>query len=119
LLERNVGRIAAALRRFPLLGVVHQYLPHGAGRYREEVLAVLPVERVMIHQLPVRFVHEFRRAEGNVLRLAVQLIVGNAAELLVDDGKEFVNRRLSSIAQLCQKPRNVGAIVGHHQRKSE
>jgi len=112
--------IGDVLMKMDLLspGVVDQNLAHGPGRHGKEVLAVLPVHGVMIYQLQVRLVHELRRAKRVRLPLSSELVVRDAAQLVVHGWEEVVQDRLVPVAQLPEQGRYVRLGITHSVYRS-
>ena len=91
-------------------------LPHRPGGHGEEVLAVLPVDVMVTDELQVGLVHEFRRAEGDVLALPAELSVGKPPKLVVDRRQKLIQGRLLPVAQAHEQGGDVdvdGLVAGH------
>ena len=85
----------------PLLGVasaggVHQHAPDGLGGDGEEVGAAFPDGLVLIHEAEVGLVHEGGGLEREILSLGAEVVLGDGAEFIVENGQEEIDRSLVS-----------------------
>ena len=69
-------------------GVIHKNLAHQPGGHADEVRAVLRVERALVGESQVSFVHQGRGLEGVARAFPFQVAVGDGAEFLVDERNE-------------------------------
>ena len=69
-------------------GVLDQNLSHYPGGDPEEMGAVLPVGCVRSGQPQVRLMDQSRALQGMVAALALQIMVGQAAQFVVDQRHE-------------------------------
>ena len=83
--------------------MIDQYAPHHLGRNREEMGAILPLHALVVHQAHVGFVHQGGRLERVAAALALHIAVSQAAEFVIHDGGQAVERALVSIAPGAQK----------------
>ena len=91
-----------------LPGVVHQDPAHGARGDPEEVPPVLPVDAGEVHQLDVGLVYQAGRPQRMARALALQVVVGDPAQVRVDRGVQPVGRGRVAFAELEQE---VGDLV--------
>ena len=83
--ETPAPRLAASA----LASVVHQDSSHQRRGHGEEMSAVAPPQRVEARQAHVRLVDEGRRLQRVTGALAAHVVMGEAAQLLVDDRHEL------------------------------
>ena len=81
-------------------GVVHQDLAHRSCCHGEEVPPVPPFDPALIDQLEVGLVHQARGAEGVTGPLALELPVGDPAQLRINQREEAVHRLRSTLTDL-------------------
>jgi len=74
--------------------------------------AVLPLESLGIDQLQVRLVYQRRRGHGAAFPVRPEVRVRNRAEAVVDEGKDAVQRRRTSVPGLQEELRESGLTVG-------
>jgi len=95
--------------------VVHQHAPHHRRRHGEEVAAVHPRRAVLVGQAHVGVVHQGGGVQGVAVALAAQLAVGNAAQLIVDERNQPVQRLAVADPQLNELVGYLGFRVQHGQ----
>lgn len=83
LVQRHAIQRRPSLRRTARSGTIHQHLPHGARRDRDEVTAVLPRGTGMC-QSQVRLVDQSGRLQRLAGRFASHVRGGDPTELVVD-----------------------------------
>ena len=66
--------------------------------------SILPLHALVIHQTQVGFVHQGAGLERMARALALHIIVRQAAELLINDGRQVVECVLVSIAPRAEQP---------------
>src|SRR5262245_27289130 len=69
--------------------VIDQQTPHGLRAERESVRPSLPLVAAFVLPAHPRFVYERGRLQRVIASLASQIATRDAAQLAVDDGKEF------------------------------
>src|SRR5947208_1163161 len=79
-------------------GMVDQDAPHHLGRNREEMGAILPLHAPIIHQSHVGLIHQGSRLERVAWVLALHVAVSQAAEFVINNRREPLERALVSIA---------------------
>lgn len=79
--------VAAAFLRIAFAGLVHEDLPHDPRTEPPKMRSIRHPREPLIHEPEVDFVHERGRLERR-LGLALQLLPGEAAQLVVDRGQE-------------------------------
>ena len=87
--------------------MIDEDAPHHLGRHGEEMGAILPAHAVVSHQAQVGLVHEGGRLERVAASLTLHIAVSQAAEFLINDGRQAVERALVSIAPGLQKRADV------------
>lgn len=90
LLQIDARTAAAPFVGCPTPGDIHQNLPHGARRHGIKMLAILPLDRMMIDELLVRLVHQFGGLKRVIVSLAVKLIMRDPSELIVHSLHEII-----------------------------
>jgi hypothetical protein len=65
---------------------------HGAGRDREKMCAILPGHLLYIDEPQIRFVHQCRGLKGMARALVAHVVVGQAAQLVVEQRRQAVKR---------------------------
>ena len=106
--EGDIGQVFAGAVPRALLcclpaGDVDEHLTHGPSSYRVEVLPVLPLNGVVVNELLVGFVDQFRRLKRMVISLPVKLIMRDPSELVVDGRHQLVQRRRIPAAEAAEK----------------
>ena len=91
MVQRKPLAIPAALQTAAAAAEVHEDLPHGRGRDRQEVVLVVPGQVRMLHQAHERLVDQRGRLERGTKRLIVHPSAGNAPKLVVDHRHEVAN----------------------------
>ena len=105
----------AALDAPMAAGVIDENPAHRRRRDRHEVRASRPLHARVVDQAHVRFVNERGRTQRVPVRLALQLLLRESTELLVDQRKHVRERR--GIARTCLREqlgdRRGLRLVGH------
>ena len=111
LVERRRRLTAAALLAAVTTGVVDEDLAHEMGGDAEEMRAGFPVGHCLRNQAQIRLVHErgWLKRGGRVL--VAQVVRGQAAKLVVDDGHQPIDRRGIAVLEIEQQPRDLGRRV--------
>ena len=78
--------------------MVNQNAPHHLGRNREKMGAILPLHALIIHQAHVGFIDQGGGLQAVSGALAFHIVVSQAAEFLIDDRGQALQRALVSIA---------------------
>ena len=107
--ERHPLRVAAALLRARLAGLIDEEMPDDPRRHREEVGAAGPVAVAVGDQAQIRLVDERGRLQERAGRFAAHVVRGQAAQLVVDDREELVPRALVPRAPA---PQEHGHVAG-------
>src|SRR5215471_4167820 len=81
-------------------GVIDENTPHHLGRNGKKMGSILPLHALVIHQTQVGFVHQGAGLERMARALALHIIVRQATELLINDGRQVVECVLVSIAPM-------------------
>jgi hypothetical protein len=92
--------------------VIHQNAPDHLRGDAEEVRAVLPLDTALVDQAQIGFMHQGGRLQGVVGPLAPQIPRGKAAEFIVDNGRELLERLLLALAPIRQQLGDVGRHAG-------
>ena len=82
--------------------------PHDPRRHRKEVSSVLPLQLANVHQPKIRLVHERGRLERMAGALPSHVTAGEPTELVVDERRELIERRLVAAAPGAEQPGNPG-----------
>ena len=77
------------------------------GRHGEEVGPILPAHAVVPHQAQVGLVHEGGRLERVATAFTLHIAMSQAAEFLINDGGQAVERALIAIAPGTQERADV------------
>ena len=86
------SQLGAALRRVPRAGVIHQDPPHGLGSRAEKMGPILPLHLGAAHQAEICLVDQRGRLQGVIGPLPPHGGLGDAVELLIEQGQEPVHR---------------------------
>ena len=78
--------------------MINQNAPHHLGRHRKEVCAILPLHALILHQSHVGVIDQSSRLEGVAGALAFHIAMSQAAEFIINDGGQPLQRALVSIA---------------------
>ena len=105
--EHHAAQAAAVLAGGAPARVVGQDAPHHLRGDAEEVGAVLPVDVALADQAQERFVDEVVSLERLAGALVVEVPPGQAAQLVVDQGHELVERLVVAAAPLGEEQRHV------------
>jgi hypothetical protein len=115
-IEDDARAASAALVALVGAGVVDKDAAHGLGGDGEEVRLALPVDARLIDELHVGFVDEGGRLEGVVVAFLGEVMAGEGAEFIVDEGEEFVSGTTVSAAELFEDLGDIFAEIGHCMR---
>jgi hypothetical protein len=77
-------------------GIVDENLPHEPGGHREEMDAIISVERFLIHQPQVGFVNQRCALQSVTVSLAQEVTARDFTEFLVHEGDQAFERLLVS-----------------------
>lgn len=113
LVERHLNGRTAALGRLMPPGIVHQNAPHLLCGHPEELGPVLPVRLALIDEPQVSLVHQGSCLEGVSRALALEVALGLAVQLLVDDGHQLVERGRVSAAPCLEQIGHTLSWGGH------
>jgi len=86
----NPPAIASAALRFARARVIHQNPPHDARGDRDEMSPIGKGRRRIPKDAKIRLVHQRRRLQGMTAPLVMEMPLGDAVELRVDQGQQFV-----------------------------
>ena len=112
--ERHPLRVAAALLRARLAGLIDEEMPDDPRRHREEVGAAGPVAIAVGDQAQIRLVDERGRLQERAGRFAAHVVGGQPAQLVVDDREKLVPRALVPGAPAPEEHRHLaGGRVCH------
>ena len=92
-------------------GVVDENLAHEMGGDAEEVRPGFPVGHGLRNQPQIRLVHERGGLKGGGQVLVAQVVRGQAAEFVVDDGNQAIYGRGIAVLEIEQQPRDLGRRV--------
>ena len=108
------ARSAVARNRVPpsLTRVVHQDAPHQRCSHREEVRAVAPVHGIDPGQAQVNLVDQGRGLQRVAVALVAHVVVGEAAQFLVNDRHEALSGGGIVIRPIGQKLGDLSPLVG-------
>ena len=67
-------------------GIVHQDLPHELCGHGKKMCTVLPLWKILIDQANVSFVDQSGALQRVARALVLQIVMGDAAQLGVDEG---------------------------------
>jgi hypothetical protein len=90
--ERDSVLASSALVGAMTARVVDEDATHDAGGDREEMPAIGPLCARLVHESHIRLVHERRGAECVIGALPAELVVRDAAQIVVDDLEQPVAR---------------------------
>jgi hypothetical protein len=79
-------------------GMVHQYAPHHLGRNRKKMGSILPLHALVIHQSHVGLIDQGGRLESVARALALHIAVSEAAEFIINNRRQPLERAVVSIA---------------------
>ena len=85
------GKAGAALVSRPLTRVIHQDAAHQRSGHREKVGAIPPLQAVNPGQPQIQLVDQRRRLQRVAVALAAHVVVGEPAQLFVDDRHESIS----------------------------
>ena len=88
--ELEVRQVAAAFAGGALARGIHKDSPHGLAGDREEVRAILPVDRGAICEMQPGFVDERGGLHGVARFFAPHVASGNAPQFVIDQGSQAV-----------------------------
>src|SRR5215813_5700529 len=86
-----------------LASMVYQNLPYESGCYCDEVGTALQIRGLTAEQTQICLVNESRTLQGVVWPLPLQVIVGNPAELVVNQRQQLGERLLVAFDPKPQK----------------
>ena len=78
--------------------MIDEDLPHQPGRHAEEVRPARQCQAVHIHQSQIDLVDERRRLEGVSWRFAPEMAPRHAAQLVIHERDQAVERRRVALA---------------------
>jgi hypothetical protein len=78
--------------------VINQDSAHQLGRDCEEVGAILPPHSLAVNQAKIRLVYKSGGLKGDAASFAQKIVAGHPMQLVIDDGRKFVEGALVSIA---------------------
>ena len=81
---------SAALRSAVGASVLHQNLTHHVGGYAEEMSAILPFRRILPGEPQESLVHQGSALQGVVVAFALQIVMGQAPQLGVNQRHQRV-----------------------------
>ncbi len=102
-IQRQASLQTSTLVGGPGSGVIHEDLPHGAGRHTEEVSAVLPLDALLVDELEVRLVDQGRGLKGVAGALPPHLRRCSPAKLAVDERHQLFERLRVTLAPGAQE----------------
>ena len=88
----------ATLGGMPPPGMIGKYLPHQVSGDTEKMRAIQVVRLVIADQTEARFIDEGSWLQGVIRLFLPQIAVGDAAQLGVHEGHQFIERRAISLA---------------------
>ncbi len=125
MVESNDPEVAAPLPGAPVAGMIAEYVAHRTRSQREEVGAALGSDRLLVHELQIRLVHERGRVERVVSAPALPLLMSQYHELVVYQRQERIQGRAATKLHFAEQSRNcpggLTGLVGHRGfvRRSE
>ena len=116
LVERDAVSGAAALRCAMCARALHEDLPHRVGGDAHEVGPVLHVETTRAHEPRPGLVRERRRLQGVALSLVPHLAVRDAAQLVVHERRQLVQRVRVALPRRREQSHDRVGVGGGHRR---
>ena len=105
--QQDALQTTAALVGVAPARVIHQNLTHGARRDGEEVRAVLPVDRGLVHQSQVGLVDQCRRLQRVTDPLLGHLPASDVLQLGVDDRQDAFERGFIALTKRLESKRQI------------
>ncbi len=102
---------AAASFHVVAASMFHQNAPHQLGRPREKMRSILPLHALVIHQANVGFVYQGRRLQAVAGAFASHVAARQAAEFVIDDGGQPLERGSFSVAPGSEQAAHVPMIA--------
>jgi hypothetical protein len=97
-IQCDACQFAAAFQRLAGAGGINKDAAHRLCRYGEKVGPVLPLDATGIHEPQVRLVDELAGLQRVVGTLSAKLTMGQPTELAVNEGDQFLERRLIALS---------------------
>jgi hypothetical protein len=95
--------------------VADEDVAHGVSSHREEVGAALVPYLIEVDELQIGFVDERRRIQRMASALVHQSPMGNAPQLVIDDGEEMIEGGTVPFRE-CTKQAGDVPLIGRRQR---
>src|SRR5262245_51451843 len=93
--------------------MVDKDAPHETSGYGKKMCAVLPVHLTLINDPEVGFVDQCSRVKSMIRTLMGKMVVGDPAQLSIDDGHQLLQSDRVAAAPRYKEIRNVLCFVPH------
>lgn len=111
LVERDGRHAIAALDAPPGARMVDEHASHGVGDGGKERVTIGGLEMALRRQSDVRLVSECRRSERVCVALGSEALTGEAAEILVEQWHQAIERSRCSVAPCLERERHLARRV--------